>query len=86
MNKELGKVRSKNEAMMKKETRRERFGKDDKDRCWVGVRKKREVRMWKKGDLGNEGRGGDRSCIMKCWANLENSSWLKPEGLSFQNI
>ena len=30
--------------------------------------------------------GGDRSCIMKRWANLENSSWLKPEGLSFQNI
>lgn len=32
------------------------------------------------------GGGADRSCIMKCWANLENSSWLKPEGLSFQNI
>ena len=30
--------------------------------------------------------GGDRGGVMKRWANLENSSWLKPEGLSFQNI
>lgn len=36
------------------------------------------------GCVGDE--EGDRSCIMKCWANLENSSWLKPEGLSFHSI
>lgn len=52
-------------------------------RRWVRVGKKRGGEV-EEGSIGDE--KGDRSCIMKCRANLENSSWLKPEGLSFHNI
>ncbi len=45
-----------------------------------------EIKMLKKGEERGEGGGEDRSCIMKSWANLENSSWLKPEGLNIQSI